>query len=156
MNIIENEYITKQELCQMCNISESTAYKLLKSKKIRFEKCCDGLLHYYKIPMVDVINYMQERADKGYLTVNMSIRMDTELKKQADAMLADMGLNMTTAMNMFLRQVVRQGKIPFEIATDIPNAETLAAMKKVDDMISGKIPAKKYTSTDELFKDLES
>ena len=88
-------------------------------------------------------------------TVNMSIRMDTELKKQADAMLADMGLNMTTAMNMFLRQVVRQGRIPFEIATDIPNAETLAAMKEVDDMISGKIPAKKYTSTDELFKDLE-
>ena len=89
-------------------------------------------------------------------TVNMSNRMDTELKKQADAMLADMGLNMTTAMNMFLRQVVRQGKIPFEIATDIPNAETLAAMKEVDDMINGKIPAKKYTSTDELFKDLES
>ena len=88
-------------------------------------------------------------------TVNMSIRMDTELKKQADAMLADMGLNMTTAMNMFLRQVVRQGKIPFEIATDIPNAETLAAMKEVDDMINGKIPAKKYTSTDELFMDLE-
>ena len=89
-------------------------------------------------------------------TVNMSIRLDTELKKQADAMLADMGLNMTTAMNMFLRQVVRQGKIPFEIATDIPNAETLAAMKEVDDMINGKIPAKKYTSTDELFKNLES
>ena len=89
-------------------------------------------------------------------TVNMSIRMDTELKKQADAMLSDMGLNMTTAMNMFLRQVVRQGKIPFEIATDIPNAETLATMKEVDDMINGKIPAKKYTSTDELFKDLES
>ena len=88
-------------------------------------------------------------------TVNMSIRMDTELKKQADAMLSDMGLNMTTAMNMFLRQVVRQGRIPFEIATDIPNAETLAAMKELDDMISGKIPAKKYTSTDELFKDLE-
>lgn len=88
-------------------------------------------------------------------TVNMSIRMDTELKKQAEAMLSDMGLNMTTAMNMFLRQVVRQGRIPFEIATDIPNAETLAAMKEVDDMISGKIPAKKYTSTDELFKDLE-
>ena len=88
-------------------------------------------------------------------TVNMSIRMDTELKKQDDAMLSDMGLNMTTAMNMFLRQVVRQGRIPFEIATDIPNSETLAAMKEVDDMINGKIPAKKYTSTDELFNDLE-
>ena len=89
-------------------------------------------------------------------TVNMSIRMDTELKKQADAMLSDMGLNMTTAMNMFLRQVVRQGRIPFEIATDIPNAETVAAIKEVDDMISGKIPSKRYSSVEELFEDLES
>ena len=46
-------------------------------------------------------------------TTNMSIRMDTELKKQAETMLSDMGLNMTTAMNLFLRQVVRQGRIPF-------------------------------------------
>ena len=89
-------------------------------------------------------------------TVNMSIRMDTELKKQADAMFSDMGLNMTTAMNMFLRQVVRQGRIPFEIATDIPNAETAAAIKEMDDMLSGKIPAKRYSSTKELFEDLES
>ena len=89
-------------------------------------------------------------------TVNMSIRMDTELKKQADAMFSDMGLNMTTAMNMFLRQVVRQGRIPFEIATDIPNAETVAAIKEMDDMLSGKIPSKRYLSTKELFEDLES
>ena len=67
-----------------------------------------------------------------------------------------MGLNMTTAMNMFLRQVVRQGRIPFEIATDIPNAETVAAIKEMDDMLSGKIPAKRYSSTKELFEDLES
>ena len=89
-------------------------------------------------------------------TVNMSIRMDTELKKQADAMFSDMGLNMTTAMNMFLRQVVRQGRIPFEIATDIPNSETIAAIKEMDDMLSGKIPSKRYSSTKELFEDLES
>ena len=89
-------------------------------------------------------------------TVNMSIRMDTELKKQADAMFSDMGLNMTTAINLFLRQVVRQGRIPFEIATDIPNAETVAAIKEMDDMLSGKIPAKRYSSTKELFEDLES
>ena len=89
-------------------------------------------------------------------TVNMSIRMDAELKKQAEAMLFDMGLNMTTAMNMFLRQVVRQGKIPFEIATDIPNAETVAAIREMDDILSGKIAAKRYSSTKELFEDLES
>ncbi len=89
-------------------------------------------------------------------TTNMSIRMDVELKKQAEAMLSDMGLNMTTAMNMFLRQVVRQGKIPFEIATDIPNAETLAAIEEAEDMLSGKISAKKYSSTKELFEELNS
>ena len=89
-------------------------------------------------------------------TVNMSIRMDVELKKQADAMLSDMGLNMTTAMNMFLRQVVRQGRIPFEVATDIPNTETLAAIKEMDDIISGRKSGKRYSSTKELFEDLEA
>ena len=88
--------------------------------------------------------------------VNVSIRIDAELKKQADTIFASMGLNMTTAMNMFFRQVVRQGRIPFEIATDIPNAETVAAINEMDDMISGKIPAKRYTSTDELFEDLDA
>ena len=88
-------------------------------------------------------------------TTNMSIRMDTELKKQAESMLSDMGLNMTTAMNIFLRQVVRQGKIPFEIATDIPNAETREAIQEVWDMISGKIKGKEYSTFDELLRDLE-
>ncbi len=86
-------------------------------------------------------------------TVNMSIRMDTELKKQADAMLSDMGLNMTTAMNMFLRQVVRQGKIPFEIATDIPNAETLAA---IDDVNNNRNMSKAYDDINELMRDLNA
>lgn len=87
---------------------------------------------------------------------NVSIRIDAELKKQAETIFADMGLNITTAMNMFLRQVVRQGRIPFEIATDIPNAETVAAIREMDDMICGKIPTKRYTSADELFKDLDA
>ena len=86
-------------------------------------------------------------------TVNMSIRMDTELKKQADAMLADMGLNMTTAMNMFLRQVVRQGKIPFELAVDTPNAETLAA---IDDVNNNRNTSKAYDDMAELMRDLNT
>ena len=66
MKITEKQYVTKQELCQICNISESTAYKLLKSKKLSFEKCCDGLLHYYKIPLCEVQQYMREQAEKGH------------------------------------------------------------------------------------------
>ena len=89
-------------------------------------------------------------------TTNISIRMDTELKKQAESMFAEMGLNMTTAMNIFLRQVVRQGKIPFEIATDIPNAEMLETMKEMNDTIHDSIPAEKFTDIKELREGLDS
>ena len=41
----------------------------------------------------------------------------SELKKQTEILLSDMGLNMTTAVNIFLRQVLRTGSIPFEITT---------------------------------------
>lgn len=89
-------------------------------------------------------------------TVNMSIRMDTELKKQAEIMLADMGLNMTTAMNMFLRQVVRQGRIPFDIATSIPNGETIAAIKEMEDIMKNTDSVKVYANSDELFEELNN
>ena len=48
-------------------------------------------------------------------TINVNIRIDEELKKQTEVLLTEMGLNMTTAVNMFLRQVLRTGGIPFEV-----------------------------------------
>lgn len=46
-----------------------------------------------------------------------SIRMDAQLKKEFDALVEDMGMNATTALNIFARAVVREKKIPFEIGT---------------------------------------
>ena len=46
-----------------------------------------------------------------------SIRMDAQLKKEFDALVEDMGMNATTAFNIFARAVVREQKIPFEIGT---------------------------------------
>jgi len=51
-------------------------------------------------------------------TTSITIRMDENLKKQAEILFEDMGLNMTTAFTIFTKAVVRQGKIPFEIAAD--------------------------------------
>ena len=51
-------------------------------------------------------------------TTNVSIRMDKELKLQAETIFAEMGMNMTTAYTIFTKAVVRQGKIPFEISVD--------------------------------------
>ena len=53
-------------------------------------------------------------------TTNINIRMDKTLKDQADTLLSELGMNMTTAINIFLRQSVRQGKIPFEISLNRP------------------------------------
>lgn len=49
-------------------------------------------------------------------TTNISIRMDTELKAQADALFGELGMNLTTAFNIFVRQSLREGRIPFEIS----------------------------------------
>lgn len=59
---------------------------------------------------------------------NVSFRIDANLKKQADVLFSSLGLNMTTAFNMFLRQAVREGRIPFEVSINVPNAETVSAM----------------------------
>jgi len=48
----------------------------------------------------------------------VNIRMDDDLKVQADKLFYELGLNMTTAFNMFVRQSLRQGGIPFEVTTD--------------------------------------
>ena len=93
---------------------------------------------------------MTEKA--GSETVVVSIRMDKELKQSAEALFAEFGMNMTTAINVFAKQSVREGKIPFEISLCVPNAVTLAAMKEVEDMIGGKIP--KYSmSVDDFLKE---
>ena len=51
-------------------------------------------------------------------TTSITIRIDENLKKQAETLFEDMGMNMTTAFTIFTKAVVRQGKIPFEIAAD--------------------------------------
>ena len=61
--------------------------------------------------------------------VNMTIRMEPEIKKQAAALFKELGMDLSTATGIFYRQAIRCGGIPFEIRTDEPNEETLAAME---------------------------
>jgi DNA-damage-inducible protein J len=74
--------------------------------------------------------------------------MDKGLKERADMLFSELGMNMTTAMNVFVRQSVRQGKIPFEIALARPNAETLSAIREIEDMRSGRIPKQPMSVAD--------
>lgn len=60
-------------------------------------------------------------------TTNISIRMDAELKAQADALFAELGMNLSTAFNIFVRQCLREGGIPFKISLN-PSAQGTAGM----------------------------
>ena len=52
------------------------------------------------------------------MTANINIKTNSELKKQAESLFADLGMNMTTAFNIFMHQAVRENRIPFEISRD--------------------------------------
>jgi len=86
-------------------------------------------------------------------TVNLSIRLERDLKEQAENLFSELGMNMTTALNIFIRQSVRQGKIPFEISLNRPNAETAEALREIADMRSGKIP-KQTASVADFVRDM--
>jgi len=63
----------------------------------------------------------------------VNIRIDDELKVRADTIFQELGLNMTTAFTMFIRQTIRQGGIPFEITTRTDpfyNAENIKILRQ--------------------------
>lgn len=87
-------------------------------------------------------------------TTNISIRMDSNLKSQAEALFGELGMNLSTAFNIFVRQSLREGRIPFDISLNQPNKETIAAMMEAE-RIAKNPSVKGYTNLDELFADLK-
>ena len=86
-------------------------------------------------------------------TSTIHVRIEPEIKEQVDNILTEIGISTTDAVNMFFRQVIRYQGIPLDLR--IPNAETIAAIEEVEEMIrtgSGKA----YNSVEELFESLES
>ena len=63
-------------------------------------------------------------------------------------------MNASTAINIFVKAVLREGKIPFPIESDKPNDVTLAAMKEADEMDKNPDNCRTFTSIDELMEDL--
>ena len=88
-------------------------------------------------------------------TTNFSVRMDGDIKKQCEALYGELGINLTTAINVFLRQSLRVGGFPFDVRLDQPNKETIAAMLEAE-RIARCPSVKGYTDLDELFADLKA
>ncbi|OCN03320.1 damage-inducible protein J [Clostridium sp. W14A] len=67
---------------------------------------------------------------------NINIRMDENLKKQAEDLFSELGLNMSTAVNIFVRQSLRQGGIPFEITTKADDFYNPANLNRLNHSIA--------------------
>lgn len=78
--------------------------------------------------------------------VSTNINLDPALKKTAQELFADLGLDLTTAVTLFLKQSVREQAIPFEIRRETPNAETVAAMNEYFEMQAHPEKYKRYSS----------
>ena len=87
------------------------------------------------------------------MNTNLNIRTDKEVKENAERIFSELGISMTTAVNMFLRQTIRHGGIPFELKVT-PNAKTLEAIEEGRRIARDK-GIKGYTDMESLIEALE-
>lgn len=87
-------------------------------------------------------------------TTNINVRIDSELKKSAESLFNDLGLNMSSAITMFLKSAVSYDGIPFEVKRLTPNAETKAALDEYKEMKKNPGSYKRYDSFDSLLDEV--
>lgn len=86
--------------------------------------------------------------------ISTNISMDAKVKKEAQALFSDFGLDLSTAINLFLRQAIREQRIPFEITRNVPNAGTVKAINEVKEMKKNPDAFKGYHDVNKMMKDL--
>ena len=87
-------------------------------------------------------------------TTNLNIRIEKTVKDQAEEIFNELGLNMTTAINIFLRSSIREHGIPFDLKLDVPNDTTAIAIAEGKKLLNDP-NAPKYSSMDDLKAALE-
>ena len=87
-------------------------------------------------------------------TKNITIRMDEELKEASEKLFNALGFNMTSAITTFIKQAVREQRIPFEIKLNTPNMETVQAILESERLLKDTTSTR-FSSMDELIRDLE-
>jgi DNA-damage-inducible protein J len=87
-------------------------------------------------------------------TTNFSVRIDSDVKKQCEALYRELGINLTTAINVFLRQSIRAGGFPFDVTINTPNAVTITAMQEAE-RITKDHNAKRYSDVEEALRELK-
>ena len=83
------------------------------------------------------------------------MRIDPQVKSDAEIVFASLGLTLSEAVNVFLHKSVLEGGLPFEVKQPRYNAETEAAIREARDIMSDKIQAESYDSSVEMLAALD-
>ncbi len=94
------------------------------------------------------------KKEEFVVTTNLNVRTEKVVKEKAEAIFNELGLNMTTAINIFLRTTIRENGIPFDLKLSEPNEVTKAAIEEGRKISRDKTIAG-YTSVDELMEVLD-
>lgn len=89
------------------------------------------------------------------LTTVISVQVDRKDKELATGILSNLGLNMSTYINMAIKQLINKDGVPFEVVNPRPSKELLEALQEGEDILNGKVKAKSYTNMYEMLKDLK-
>ena len=89
------------------------------------------------------------------LATNLTVRIDSSLKNEAEKLFDDLGMSISTAFNIFLRQAIRMQAIPFTISRGISNRATFKAMREAE-RIAADPSMPSYSSREALVEALES
>ena len=87
-------------------------------------------------------------------TTNFTVRLDTQVKADAEKLFNDLGMTLSGAFNIFLHQALLVQGLPFAVRREQPNRKTLAAMKEAVALAEDP-DAKTYASAAELMQDVE-
>lgn len=88
-------------------------------------------------------------------SINFSVRMNDDIKKESEMVFSELGVNLTTAINVFLRKSIAVGGFPFDVRIDQPNKETRAALREAEALAKNP-DTKRYTDVEELLKELKA
>ena len=89
-------------------------------------------------------------------TANINLRIEPDVKAQADAVFSSLGISITDAINVFLHASIMEGGFPFQPRQPRYNRETLTAMQEAKDIMEGKVEAKRYSSLSDLLEDMDA
>ena len=84
------------------------------------------------------------------LTSAINVNVDTEVKDKATTILKDLGLNMSTFINMALVQVIKRNGVPFEIVNPTPSEELLEALAEIEEIKNNPDKSPRYNNREDL------